>query len=76
MHISAKLLSLQNALRAPSAIAAKVLVLTDAHLSHDAQLSFISIRQVAAASFATEDWNVCAQTHYQTHKSEKVYQTV
>jgi len=44
--------------------------------SHDTQLSFISIRQVAAASFAIEDWNVCAQTHCQTHKSEKVYQTV
>ena len=75
MYISAKPLSLQNALHAPSAIA-EVLVLTDAHLSHDAQLSFISIRQVAAASFAIEDWNVCAQTHCQTHKSEKVYQTV
>jgi len=75
VHISAKTLSLQNASCAPSAIA-EVLVLTNARLSHDAQLSFISIRQVTAASFAIEDWNVCAQTHCQTHKSEKVYQTV
>jgi len=71
VHISAKPLSLQNALRAPSAIA-EVLVLTDARLSHDAQPSFISIRQVAAASFAIEGWNVCADTLPDTQKRKSI----
>jgi len=52
----------KNASRGPSAIA-EVLVLTDARLSRDAQPNFISIRQVAAASFTVEDWTECAQTH-------------
>jgi len=45
----------KNASRGPSAIAEVPIVLTDARLSHDAQPSFISIHQVAAASFTVED---------------------
>jgi len=72
VHISAKPLSLQNTLRAPSAIA-EVLVLTATRLS---QLSFISIHQLAAASFAIEDWNVCAVRTYtlpDTQKRKSIY---
>ena len=47
---------------------AEVFVLTDARLSHDVQPSFISIHQMAAASFTVQHRTECTQTHRQTDR--------